>query len=254
MCWHVHRYGLLIEPGQYMKWYVDDLLVFELDQTGLSTKTNPSNSAETVGQRQIPTEPMYMALGVSSLDPSAVALPAEMGVDYVRLYQGSGHTLTCDPTRYATAQYVAANQATLGVSTCGNGVCDAGECEQCPRDCRNAIACRRDCLVPQCQTRDPTFLTATEWTFLVSPRSVRPAHHLGGWLYRGRGAGPGREVIECPHTVGGGGANPLWTPPPLQTKVTSVGKAEIYRWEKLMGPVLVHKLLGPRPAPPFCHF
>ena len=162
-----------------MKWYVDDLLVFEMNQTGLSTKTNPSNSAETTGQRNIPLEPMYITLGVSSPDPSDVTLPAEMGVDYVRLYQGAGQTLTCDPTLYATSQYVAANQVILGVPTCGNGVCDAGECEQCPTDCLNTIACKRDCLVPQCQTRDPTFLAASEWAFEVcfaQPQSaLRPS-------------------------------------------------------------------------------
>ena len=39
-------------------------------------------------------------------------------------------------------------------------------------------------------------------------------------------------------------------PPPPQTKVTIVGQNEIYRWENLVGPFLVHKLLGPRPPPP----
>ena len=38
----------------------------------------------------------------------------------------------------------------------------------------------------------------------------------------------------------------------LQTKVTIVGKNEIYNRENLVGPFLVHKLLGPRhPLPPF---
>ena len=35
---------------------------------------------------------------------------------------------------------------------------------------------------------------------------------------------------------------PPWTPPP-QTKVTIVGKNEIYRWENLVGPFLVHNIL-----------
>ena len=42
---------------------------------------------------------------------------------------------------------------------------------------------------------------------------------------------------------------PNGPPPPPQTKVTIVGKSEIYRWENLVGPFLVHKLLGPRPPP-----
>ena len=40
-------------------------------------------------------------------------------------------------------------------------------------------------------------------------------------------------------------------PPPLQTKVTTVGKNEIYKRENLPGPFLVHKLWGPRPPPFF---
>ena len=35
-----------------------------------------------------------------------------------------------------------------------------------------------------------------------------------------------------------------------QTKVTIVGKTEIYNRENLIGPFLVHKLLGLRPPPP----
>ena len=38
--------------------------------------------------------------------------------------------------------------------------------------------------------------------------------------------------------------------PPPQTKVTVVGKGEIHRCKNLVGPFLVHKLLGPRPPPP----
>ena len=41
---------------------------------------------------------------------------------------------------------------------------------------------------------------------------------------------------------------PPSTPPP-QTKVTIVGKNEIYNREKLSGPFLVHRVLGPRPPP-----
>ena len=41
-------------------------------------------------------------------------------------------------------------------------------------------------------------------------------------------------------------------PPPIQTKGTIAGKDEIDRWENLVGPFLVHSLLGPRtPSPPF---
>ena len=39
-------------------------------------------------------------------------------------------------------------------------------------------------------------------------------------------------------------------PPPSQTKVTVVGEKEIYNQENLVGPLLVHNHLGPRPPPP----
>ena len=39
-------------------------------------------------------------------------------------------------------------------------------------------------------------------------------------------------------------------PPRPPTKVTIVGKHEIYMRKNLIGPFLVHKLLGPRPPPP----
>ena len=34
------------------------------------------------------------------------------------------------------------------------------------------------------------------------------------------------------------------------TEGTIVGKSESYRWEKLVGPFLVHNILGPIPPPP----
>ena len=42
-------------------------------------------------------------------------------------------------------------------------------------------------------------------------------------------------------------------PPPFspQTKETIVGQNEIYRRENVVGLLLVRKLLGPRPPPPF---
>ena len=56
-----------------------------------------------------------------------------------------------------------------------------------------------------------------------------------------------REVLEWLCTIAGGVPIP-WTPPPLpQTKVTIVVKKEIYHWENLVGPLLVHKFWDPEP-------
>ena len=58
-------------------------------------------------------------------------------------------------------------------------------------------------------------------------------------------------VLERPHTAGGEGFPPPLDPP-LQTKVTTEGKNEVSNWENLVGPFLVHIILGPRPPlPPF---
>ena len=46
------------------------------------------------------------------------------------------------------------------------------------------------------------------------------------------------------------GQQPEGEEPPPQAKVTLVGKREMCRWENMVGPVLVHELLGPRPPPP----
>ena len=58
-------------------------------------------------------------------------------------------------------------------------------------------------------------------------------------------------MVQWPYTIGigrGGG----------QTEATVVGQNEMYRRENLIGPFLVHKLLGPRPPlpplPPFSRF
>ena len=49
---------------------------------------------------------------------------------------------------------------------------------------------------------------------------------------------------------GGGDPSPKTPSPPPQTKVTIVGKNEIYNRENLVRPFLVHQVLGPKPPPP----
>ena len=48
----------------------------------------------------------------------------------------------------------------------------------------------------------------------------------------------------------GGDPSPKTPSPPPQTKVTIVGKNEIYNRENLVRPFLVHQVLGPKPPPP----
>ena len=70
---------------------------------------------------------------------------------------------------------------------------------------------------------------------------------MEGMGLAGSGGGWGREVLEWPHTAGGGGYPP---DPPSPDQVTIVGKSGLYHWENLVGPLLVHNSLGPRPPPP----
>ncbi|KAF7355633.1 hypothetical protein MSAN_01480800 [Mycena sanguinolenta] len=71
-----------------------------------------------VGQRLIPVEPMSIVLnlGISNnwqnIDLSTMVFPAEMLVDYVRVYQRDGETnVGCNPSDYPTTDYIANHYA-----------------------------------------------------------------------------------------------------------------------------------------------
>ena len=171
-----HTYGLWIEPGEWAAWYLDDVLLFNVTKDALTNKTNPNNSSEAVGSRQVPYEPMYIILNIASSnsnflprDPS-LELPVYMHVDWVRLYQNTDrHSVGCDPTDFPTESYINANLDKFKTSRCGNGQCESGECEQCPRDCQYQAACRQDCLVPRCQMLDGNLTTpAAYWLFQLN--------------------------------------------------------------------------------------
>lgn len=171
-----HRYGMWIDPsGQYMAWYIDDTVVFELSSTGLTNKTNPNNVTQTVGERLIPKEPMYIALGMQSDAIGSVALPDYMEVDWVRLWQRSGtDSMGCDPTDYPTSTFISSRTSTFGTLVCGDGICQAGECSQCPADCLEQEGCKQNCNVTQCQVRDTDFVDpSTYWTYTVGDSNVR---------------------------------------------------------------------------------
>ena len=65
------------------------------------------------------------------------------------------------------------------------------------------------------------------------------SHKDSGWL-------GGWEVLESPHTVGGGGR----PSPPERSDHRGKQCNAICCWESVVGPFLVHKLLGPRPPCP----
>lgn len=81
-----------------------------------ATAVGPDQDATVgsgVGQRLIPEEPMsiILNLGISAnwqtIDLSTMQFPAEMLIEYVRVYQRKGETnIGCDPPNYPTANYI----------------------------------------------------------------------------------------------------------------------------------------------------
>ncbi|KAJ7673564.1 beta-glucan synthesis-associated [Mycena olivaceomarginata] len=87
-----------------------------------------------VGQRLIPVEPMSIVLnlGIShnwqTIDLTTMVFPAEMLVDYVRVYQRDGETnIGCNPPDYPTADYIN-NHSTLQWDKPKNSLYYSGGC------------------------------------------------------------------------------------------------------------------------------
>eukprot|EP00887_Chlorella_sp_A99_P005497 scaffold1.g5497.t1 len=111
-----HTFGLDWVPGQYVRWYIDGVLVYGVTKDAVGAA---SNGTWSVPPRQIPVEAMYivMNLGMSKdfspdLDANAVQpLPAEMLIDYVRVYQRPASiNVGCSPPAYPTTTFIACNR------------------------------------------------------------------------------------------------------------------------------------------------
>lgn len=135
-----HVYRLEWEPGVdgYLEWYLDDELIFGI----------PGSSLQELTGSHIPDEPMYVILNTAIShrwgmpEPCDIStcsvcwicydctnpecqctlpdgmkdcknLPAEMSIDYIRLYQdvskGSKHSIGCSPESHPTKEYIDAN-------------------------------------------------------------------------------------------------------------------------------------------------
>lgn len=79
-------------PGEYIRWYWEGDMIYQVSQESLQERKSANRS---VGQRDIPVEPMYIIMQVamshdwSPIDPN-LKLPTAMEVEYVRLYQEPG--------------------------------------------------------------------------------------------------------------------------------------------------------------------
>ncbi|KAF8320967.1 glycoside hydrolase family 16 protein [Cantharellus anzutake] len=89
--------------------WIADQPVFAID--ALTFSADPTVN---ISDRIIPEEPMAMVLNLAvsesfqKVDVAAMTFPAEMKVDYVRVWQRKGlkDSVTCDPPNYPTAKYI----------------------------------------------------------------------------------------------------------------------------------------------------
>ncbi|RDB14975.1 putative beta-glucan synthesis-associated protein C23H3.11c [Hypsizygus marmoreus] len=99
----------------FITWQVDGTKSHRLGSAAMAPDQGAGGSG--VGQRLIPEEPMSIVLnlGISpnwqKIDPSTMIFPAEMLIDYVRVYQRKGHTnVGCNPKDYPTEDYINAHE------------------------------------------------------------------------------------------------------------------------------------------------
>lgn len=113
-----HTFGVDWDPGNYLRWYVDGLFAYEVNSNALREITgNVSGEFVTIGERMIPVEPMYMIfnLGMSKdfgeVDIENLQFPAEMDIDYIRVYQRPDKVnVGCNPPDYPTSQWIACHK------------------------------------------------------------------------------------------------------------------------------------------------
>eukprot|EP00775_Hariotina_reticulata_P006745 gene6745-6965_t len=115
-----HRYSVLWEPGEFVRWYLDDDFLFEVNKEALRRMEN--SQGQSIEQRLIPKEAMYIVMNLAMSDrnwaPLSDALkasleqsPAVMSVDYVRVWQAPGAiNVGCDPPDLPTREWIACHR------------------------------------------------------------------------------------------------------------------------------------------------
>ncbi|KAK7054157.1 beta-glucan synthesis-associated protein-domain-containing protein [Favolaschia claudopus] len=95
----------------FITWQVNGTQTTRMGATAVAADQGTDGSG--VGQRLIPVEPMSIVLnlGISrnwqTIEPSTMVFPAEMLIDYVRVYQRDGETnVGCNPPDYPTEDYI----------------------------------------------------------------------------------------------------------------------------------------------------
>jgi beta-glucanase (GH16 family) len=95
----------------FITWQMDDTPTIRMGAGAVGPDQGTDGSG--VGQRLISEEPMSIVLNLGmspnwqTIDLTTMTFPAEMLVDYVRVYQREGNTnIGCDPPDYPTANYI----------------------------------------------------------------------------------------------------------------------------------------------------
>ncbi|KAG6811656.1 hypothetical protein H0H92_006418 [Tricholoma furcatifolium] len=95
----------------YITWQSDGVQSHRMGAAAVASDQGPTGSG--VSQRLIPVEPMsiVMNLGISpnwqNIDLSSLIFPAELRIDYVRVYQRRGSlNVGCNPPAYPTKDYI----------------------------------------------------------------------------------------------------------------------------------------------------
>jgi len=98
--------------GGFITWQSAGQQTVRLGAAAVGPDTDPVVGTG-VGQRLIPVEPMSIVLnlgisaGWQTIDLTTMEFPAEMLIDYVRVYQRKGQTnIGCDPKNFPTADYI----------------------------------------------------------------------------------------------------------------------------------------------------
>lgn len=97
--------------NSFVTWQIDGKPTVTFKPGATGPDKGPGGSM--VGQRIVPEEPLYaiMNMGISDgwtqIQYDTLQFPAEMKIDYVRIYQRKGETnVGCDPPDYPTTQYI----------------------------------------------------------------------------------------------------------------------------------------------------
>ncbi|KXZ44738.1 hypothetical protein GPECTOR_63g63 [Gonium pectorale] len=116
-------YGFDWQPRKYIRWYINDILIYEINADALQGGQNGNN--ETIGERLIPVEPSYININLAMSNSFApihpdIPLPSAMEIDYIRIYQARSEiNIGCDTPDYPSQDYINANVNKYKVTLAG---------------------------------------------------------------------------------------------------------------------------------------